>query len=75
LQVPYSPIAGLSLSVFARFVLGRNWSSAVAVKQEHELVQAGPYRVVRHPIYSGFLLELWARPWLSENCEIFWLFS
>ena len=49
-------VAGLSFSILARFVIGRNWSSAVAVKQDHELIQTGPYRLVRHPIYSGFLL-------------------
>ena len=28
----------------------------MTVKEDHELVQCGPYRLVRHPIYSGFLL-------------------
>ena len=35
-----------------------NWSSLVTVKQDHELILRGPYAVVRHPIYSGFLLAL-----------------
>jgi protein-S-isoprenylcysteine O-methyltransferase Ste14 len=37
-------------------MLGSNWSGTVTVKQNHELVQSGPYAIVRHPIYSGFLL-------------------
>lgn len=51
-------VAGLAFSVWARVVLGRNWSATVAVKQGHELVQSGPYRWVRHPIYTGILAGL-----------------
>jgi protein-S-isoprenylcysteine O-methyltransferase len=50
--------SGLAFAVWARFVLGRNWSSQITLKQEHELIQSGPYRLVRHPIYSGILLAL-----------------
>jgi protein-S-isoprenylcysteine O-methyltransferase Ste14 len=48
--------AGLVTCIWARSTLGRNWSSVVMVKVDHELVQTGPYRFVRHPIYSGFIL-------------------
>jgi protein-S-isoprenylcysteine O-methyltransferase Ste14 len=48
--------AGLGVAIWARTVLGRNWSAAPEVKQDHELVTGGPYKVVRHPIYSGLLL-------------------
>jgi protein-S-isoprenylcysteine O-methyltransferase Ste14 len=37
-------------------LLGRNWSAAVQLKQGHELITSGPYRLVRHPIYTGLLL-------------------
>jgi len=47
---------GLAFTVWARHYLGRNWSGIVTVKQDHELVRSGPYRWVRHPIYSGLLL-------------------
>lgn len=50
--------AGVALAVWARVVLGRNWSGTVTVKADHELVQRGPYRLVRHPIYSGVTLAL-----------------
>jgi protein-S-isoprenylcysteine O-methyltransferase Ste14 len=46
---------GLALAIWARLILGRNWSGAVTLKEEHELVQRGPYRFVRHPIYTGLL--------------------
>jgi len=51
-------VAGMALAVWARVVLGRNWSGNVTVKADHELVQRGPYRLVRHPIYSGVTLAL-----------------
>ena len=47
---------GLAFAIWARRVLGRNWSGIVTVKQDHELVEAGPYRWVRHPIYTGLLI-------------------
>lgn len=47
---------GLGLALASRAYLGRNWSGTVTVKQGHELVRGGPYRLVRHPIYTGMLL-------------------
>ena len=49
-------MCGAALCVWSRLVLGRNWSASVQLKQDHELIQSGPYRHVRHPIYTGFLL-------------------
>ena len=48
--------AGLLFAIWARLYLGTNWSGTVTVKVGHELVRSGPYRWVRHPIYSGLLL-------------------
>lgn len=49
---------GIGFAVWARAYLGGNWSSSVTVKVGHELVHTGPYRWVRHPIYSGLILGL-----------------
>jgi len=51
-----STLAGILFTVWARVHLGRNWSGVVTVKEDHELIQSGPYGIVRHPIYSGLLL-------------------
>lgn len=48
-------VLGLAFSIWARNTIGRNWSGVVTVKQDHELVRSGPYRWVRHPIYTGLL--------------------
>ena len=64
--LPYAPAtywtgavivaAGLLFAIWARNVLGRNWSGTVTLKQDHELIRSGPYRYVRHPIYTGLLI-------------------
>jgi protein-S-isoprenylcysteine O-methyltransferase Ste14 len=46
---------GLILAIWARRAIGSNWSGLVTLKREHELVTGGPYRYVRHPIYSAIL--------------------
>ena len=47
--------AGLMFAVWARRHLGSNWSGAISVKKDHELIRTGPYAYVRHPIYTGVL--------------------
>ena len=47
--------AGLALAIWARRVLGHNWSGEITMKADHELVRTGPYGTVRHPIYSALL--------------------
>jgi protein-S-isoprenylcysteine O-methyltransferase Ste14 len=53
-------LAGLLLSWFARIHLGRLWSSAITRKQEHRVIDTGPYAFVRHPIYTGLIIALLA---------------
>jgi len=48
-------LASIVLAVAARYYLGRNWSGEVRIANEHELMRSGPYRFVRHPIYSAIL--------------------
>jgi len=51
-------LMGVLIAVWARFYLGGNWSGTITLKQHHELIRSGPYRCVRHPIYSGMLLAV-----------------
>jgi protein-S-isoprenylcysteine O-methyltransferase Ste14 len=50
--------SGIALAIWARVQLGRNWGMPMTQKAEPELVTSGPYRFVRHPIYSGLLAGL-----------------
>jgi protein-S-isoprenylcysteine O-methyltransferase Ste14 len=51
-------LAGIAWSLAARVSLGGNWSGIVTLKQDHELIRKGPYRLVRHPIYTGLLAAI-----------------
>ena len=51
-------VAGTALAIWARWHLGSNWSGVVTLKEGHELIRSGPYRAIRHPIYTGILLAL-----------------
>ena len=53
-------MCGLAFTWWARIFLGRLWSSGVTRKVDHEVIMAGPYRFVRHPIYSGIILSVLA---------------
>jgi len=48
-------VSGLVFAIWARVILGRNWSGVITLKEGHELIERGPYRVVRHPIYTGIV--------------------
>ena len=47
---------GLGFAIWARLHIGRNWGTPMSQKVDPELVTSGPYRLVRHPIYSGILV-------------------
>ena len=50
--------AGVAIAFWARWHLGSNWSGVVTLKEGHELIRTGPYRAIRHPIYTGILLAM-----------------
>jgi protein-S-isoprenylcysteine O-methyltransferase Ste14 len=47
---------GFAFCWWARLHLGRLWSASVSVKEGHRTVETGPYRWVRHPTYTGFIV-------------------
>jgi protein-S-isoprenylcysteine O-methyltransferase Ste14 len=49
-------VIGIAVAISARTNLGSNWSARATLKEGHELIESGPYRYVRHPIYTGLLL-------------------
>jgi protein-S-isoprenylcysteine O-methyltransferase Ste14 len=75
--LPYAPgvewtgvaltAAGVGIALWARWHLGANWSGSVTLKEGHELIRSGPYRAIRHPIYTGILLAmLGTAVWVGE---------
>lgn len=53
-------IAGFAFSWWARWTIGALWSSSVTRKADHSIVDAGPYGLVRHPIYTGVIASAFA---------------
>jgi len=51
-------VFGVSVAIWARHTLGKNWSGRIMIQEEHHLTEEGPYRLIRHPIYSGVLLAM-----------------
>lgn len=65
-------LSGLALAVWARIYLGRNWGMPMSEKVDPELVTTGPYRYVRHPIYSGIIL---ASIGTTIAISVYWLLA
>ncbi|MBV8528219.1 MAG: isoprenylcysteine carboxylmethyltransferase family protein [Candidatus Dormibacteraeota bacterium] len=51
-------VLGLAFAVWARLYIGRNWGMPMTERVDPELVTTGPYRSVRHPIYTGVIVAL-----------------
>jgi len=51
-------VIGVAFAIWAREHLGRLWSGTVTLKEGHHILQTGPYRWARHPIYTGILVGL-----------------
>ncbi len=62
--------AQLPLFAWTHHALGKNWSLALVTKEEHTLVSSGPYRWVRHPMYTVILLQSLAFFLVSANWVI-----
>jgi len=53
-------LGGIAFAWWARIHLGTLWSGRVTRKDDHRIVDTGPYGIVRHPIYTGLLAALYA---------------
>lgn len=60
-------LSGFVLLQWAQDTLGRNWSDTPRMIKEQALVTSGPYRFIRHPIYTAFLLILGSTLFISAN--------
>jgi len=59
--------AGITLLGLAHYHLGKSFNSLVVSKEDHQLVTSGPYRWIRHPIYTSYLMSYVAGGLLASN--------
>jgi len=63
-------LLGFGLLQWAQQVLGKNWSDTPRLLKEHTLTVKGPYRAMRHPIYTAFFLILGSTLLISANALV-----
>lgn len=63
-------ILGFALLHWAQVTLANSWSDTPRMMKEQTLITIGPYRFIRHPIYSAFLLILGSTLFISSNLLI-----
>jgi protein-S-isoprenylcysteine O-methyltransferase Ste14 len=65
--------AGIAFAIWARIHLGKNWGMPMSLKKEPELITTGPYKFIRHPIYTGLCIAM-TGSFLAEGSRWFvWL--
>lgn len=68
-------LAGIGLQFWARSSLGPHYSPVLITKPDHKMVRHGPYRWVRHPMYSGFTLMFIGLSLALNSWMFFWLLA
>jgi len=51
-------IAGIAFAWWGRLHLGKFWSNTITHKEDHRVIDTGPYGIVRHPIYTGLIFGM-----------------
>jgi protein-S-isoprenylcysteine O-methyltransferase Ste14 len=64
-------VAAFGLAIAARRTLGRYWSAEITQKTDHELIRTGPYRFVRHPIYTAMIGMFFGTALVSGDLHAF----
>jgi protein-S-isoprenylcysteine O-methyltransferase Ste14 len=75
-------IIGLSITLFGFIIcimasefLALNWSGKIAIQEKHKLIKNGPYKKIRHPIYSGVLIMMLGSSIIIGNLfDFIWIF-
>jgi len=60
-------LAGFALLQWAQVTLANSWSDTPRMLKEQSLITSGPYRLIRHPIYTAFILILSSTLFISSN--------
>ncbi len=64
-------VLGAIMNIKGRLNLGKNWANQIKIYAEHTLVQAGMYKVVRHPLYASIIYMLYGACLVYRNLYAF----
>jgi protein-S-isoprenylcysteine O-methyltransferase Ste14 len=64
-------VGGCIVNIKGRFNLGKNWSNQIKIYHDHTLVQAGMYKVVRHPLYASLIWMFYGASLIQMNVAVF----
>lgn len=59
--------SNLGLFIWCHKSLGRNWSTILEIKEKHRFIQTGPYKKIRHPMYTHFWLLIISQGLILDN--------
>ncbi len=71
-------VLGFTLWMLCHATLGRNWSGQIARQYDHQLITTGPYLLVRHPMYTSFLVMMVGVTLMTGNWYVFvplWIYT
>lgn len=60
-------LAGIVFFWVVHHFLGTRWSPVLELDAEHTLIESGPYRHIRHPMYSAIWLSIFGQSFLCAN--------
>jgi protein-S-isoprenylcysteine O-methyltransferase Ste14 len=64
-------LVGTGVNIWGRIRLGTNWANHIKIYDQHTFVQIGPYRYVRHPLYSSLILMLFSGSLIYQDILLF----
>lgn len=68
-------LTGIGLRTWSKLVLGRFYTFAIGLTEDHRILADGPYRLIRHPLYLGTFLVVISFPLLTQSWAAFWLLT
>lgn len=68
-------LAGIGLRTWSKLVLGRFYTFAIGLTEDHRILARGPYQFIRHPLYLGTFLVATGFPLLTQSWAAFWLLT
>lgn len=63
-------VFGAFFNIWGRYYLGNNWANQIKIYKNHRLIQEGPYKIVRHPLYASLIWMFYASALIYANVAV-----